>query len=167
MALHPQADRILRARSIVTMDPQRPRADAVAIRGDHVLAVGSLAELDGLRGAQTDLVDLGDGCVLPGLIEPHTHPDLCAECYAWVDVSGFRHPEVAQVEAALREAAAGAQPGEWLYAFGLDPMLTRGLGVWGRERLDAIAPDNPMAVMIQSMHTLFFNTATRPSACRC
>ena len=153
------ADRILTAPTIVTMDPERPRAEAIAIRGDRVLHVGNRDEVLALRGPETELVEYSDGCVLPGLVEPHTHPDLCAECYEWIDVSGFRHERVADVEAALRAAVAAAPRGEWLYAFGLDPMLTRDLGSWNRDRLDEIAPDNPLVVMIQSMHTVFVNSA--------
>ena len=158
------ADQILAADAILTLDPRQPRVEALALRGDRIQAVGRRDELMALRGADTEVLELGAVCVLPGLVEPHTHPDLCAECYEWIDVSGFRHPRAEQVESALREAVTQAQRGEWLYAFGLDPMLTEGLGSFGRERLDAIAPDNPMVVMIQSMHTLFFNTAAMRAA---
>ncbi len=157
-------DTILLARPVVTLDPARTRAEAVAVRGERVLAVGDRDEVLALRGSDTEVVDLGGACLLPGLIEPHTHPDLCAQCYAWVDVSGFSHAKVAGVEAALRDAVARATPGEWLFAFGLDAMLTGDLGSWDRARLDAIAPENPLAVMIQSMHTLFVNSAALRAA---
>jgi predicted amidohydrolase YtcJ len=158
------AQTILVAESIVTMDSAAPRAEAVAVRDGRILAVGSRQSVLARKGPETEVVDLGDACVLPGLIEPHTHPDLCAQCYSWVDVSGFTHPTVAGVEGALRKAVADAAPGEWIYAFGLDAMLTEGLGTWGRDRLDAIAPANPMAVMIQSMHTVFVNSAALEAA---
>ena len=111
------------------------------------------------RNRDTEVVDLGGEALLPGLIEPHTHPDLCGQLYSWVDVSGFTHRSVQGVEGALRDAIAAAQPGEWVYGFGLDFMLTRDLGVWDRDRLDAMAPHNPVAIMIQSMHTVFANSA--------
>lgn len=154
-----KADTILLGGPIVTVDDARPRAEAVALRGDRISAVGGRDDVLARRGASTEIVDLGGATLLPGLIEPHTHPDLCAQCYAWTDVSGFRHPDVAGVEAALRDAVAQAKAGEWVFAFGLDPMLTRDVGKWGVERLDALAPHNPVAVMIQSMHTLFVNSA--------
>jgi predicted amidohydrolase YtcJ len=157
-------DTILTARAIVTMSPQQPRARAIAIAGDDIVAVGTKAEVTALRGPETEVIDLGDRCILPGLVEPHTHPDLCAQCYAWVDVSGFTHATVEGVEAALRGALAERERGEWVFAFGLDPMLTADIGTWGRDRLDAIAPDNPVAVMIQSMHTVFVNSAAFEAA---
>ena len=152
------AQTIVTADEIVTMDEQSPSAEAIAISQGRIIAVGSSDDVMRQKGPETEVVELGDVCVLPGLIEPHTHPDLCAQCYAWVDVSGFTHKDVAGVEKALLDAAAQTPKGEWIYAFGLDPMLTEDIGTWGRKRLDEIVPDHPTAVMIQSMHTLFVNS---------
>ena len=154
-----EAETILLGGPVRTVDDSRPSAEAVAIAGGRILAVGSREEVQALATPNTEVVDRRDACVLPGLVEPHTHPDLCAQCYAWVDVSGFTHRHVEGVERALREAAAATPPGEWIFAFGLDPMLTENVGVFGRERLDALIPDHPVAVMIQSMHTVFVNSA--------
>ncbi|HUW03689.1 MAG TPA: amidohydrolase [Acidimicrobiales bacterium] len=143
---------------IVTMSASAPTAEAVAVSNGHILAVGATDDVMARRGSGTEIVDLGSDALLPGLIEPHTHPDLCAQMYSWIDVSGFTHPTVDGVEAELTAAVAAADPGEWLFAFGLDFMLTTGLGAWTRDRLDRIAPANPLVVMIQSMHTLFVNS---------
>jgi hypothetical protein len=151
-------DTILCADSVVTVDPARPDAQAVAIADGRITAVGSREELAANSSGRTQIRELGDVCVLPGLIEPHTHPDLCAECYSWIDVSGFTYSDVSGVETALRTGVREANAGEWLFAFGLDPMLTPNLGRWDRARLDEIAPHNPLVVMIQSMHTLFVNS---------
>ncbi len=139
-------------------------AEAVAVTDGHIVAVGAEPDVLRHRGRGTEMVDLRGGALLPGLIEPHTHPDLCAQVYAWADVSGFTHAHVDGVERALAGAIAAAEPGEWVYAFGLDFMLTEGLGVWDRGRLDAMAPANPLVIMIQSMHTLFVNSAAFAAA---
>ncbi|MEM7285654.1 MAG: amidohydrolase [Actinomycetota bacterium] len=139
-------------------------AEAVAVGDGLIAAVGSAEDVLATRASTTEVVDLAGATVLPGLIEPHTHPDLCAQMYAWVDVSGFTHPHVSGVQRALEDAIAAADPGEWVYAFGLDFMLTDALGIWDRDRLDAIAPANPLVVMIQSMHTLYVNSAAFAAA---
>ncbi len=150
-------DTIVLAKRVITMADSS--GQALGIADGRVVAVGSRDDVLALRSSSTEVVDLGASVVLPGLIEPHTHPDLCAQCYSWVDVSGFTHPSLSGVERALRDAVARATPGEWIYAFGLDFMLTPDLGTWDRARLDAIAPDNPLFVLIQSMHTAFVNSA--------
>lgn len=152
---------MLLARQVIPVDgwDGRPApAEGIAVEDGRIARVGTREEVLATAGPGTEVVDLGSACVLPGLIEPHTHPDLCAQMYSWVDVSGFQHPRVEQVERELSDAVRAASPGEWIFAFGLDPMLTPDLGVWGRDRLDRIAPANPVLVMLQSMHTVFANS---------
>ncbi|MDP6979177.1 MAG: amidohydrolase [Myxococcota bacterium] len=149
---------VIEADQIVTMDASCPRAEALLVEDDRIVCVGTRSEVEAAAGDDAQWFALGDVCVLPGLIEPHTHPDLCAQCYSWVDVSGFTHKNVEGVEQTLREAVGSREPGEWVFAFGLDAMLTEDIGTWGRDRLDEIAPENPIAVMIQSMHTVFVNS---------
>ncbi|MFQ5471940.1 MAG: amidohydrolase [Dehalococcoidia bacterium] len=151
-----EADTIILGGAVITLTSGT--TEAVAVTGEEIASVGSAAEVLERRGRNTEVIDLKGAALLPGLIEPHTHPEGAAQCYSWVDVSGFAHKSVDGVEKALREAAAEAAPGEWVFAFGLDAMLTANLGTWDRHRLDEIAPDNPLVVMIQSQHTLFVNS---------
>ncbi len=155
-------DTIVLARRVISM--AGIEAQALAIAAGRVVALGTGDDILALRTSGTEVIDLGASVVLPGLIEPHTHPDLCAQCYAWVDVSGFTHASVTGVERALRDAVARTPAGEWIFAFGLDFMLTPDLGVWDRARLDALAPHNPIFVLIQSMHTAFVNSAALHAA---
>ncbi len=158
-----RADVVFVGGPIVTMAPDPGDApgsvEALALEGGRIAALGDTDDVLALRDRHTEIVDLAGRALLPGLVEPHSHPDLCALLYAWVDVSGFTHAHVAGVEAALTRAVAASSPGEWIFAFGLDPMLTADLGTWDRGRLDALAPANPLVVMLQSMHTIFVNSA--------
>ncbi len=158
----PPADAIILGGDVVTL--AGTAAEAVAVTGRRITAAGSRAEVLETKGPATEVVDLRGASLLPGFIEPHTHPDSSAQCYSWVDVSGFTHSSVESVEKALNDAVEAAEPGEWIFAFGLDPMLTSNLGHWDRHRLDLMAPDNPVSVMIQSMHTLFVNSAALRAA---
>ena len=155
-------DTIVLARRVISMTGND--GTAMAIADGRIAALGARSDILARRTPRTVVVDLGSSVVLPGFIEPHTHPDLCAQCYSWVDVSGFTHASVAGVERALREAVQRTPPGEWIYAFGLDFMLTPDLGVWDRARLDALAPDHPVFVLIQSMHTAFVNSSALRAA---
>ena len=141
-----------------------PPAEAVAIAGERIAAVGSNAEVLDWRGPDTKIHDLNGAVLVPGFVEPHTHPDLSAQCYAWVDVSGFTHRSRHLVVEALRQAVHKAEAGDWVFAFGLDPMLTADLGTWDKGVLDEIAPSNPLAVMLQSMHTLIVNSKALQAA---
>ena len=64
---------ILRNGTIITMNPLQPQAQAVAIAGDHILAVGTNQEILARKGAGTQIVDLGGRTVMPGFVDSHTH----------------------------------------------------------------------------------------------
>lgn len=142
---------------IITMDDAKPVAGALAVSGGRILAVGQRNELTPLIGDRTKLIDLAGQTLMPGLIEPHTHPIISALLYDWTDVSGFNHPGGRETMAALRRAVERAAPGEWVKVFGYDPVLNRDLEALSADQLDEISPDNPILVMIQSMHTSFVN----------
>ena len=67
------ADVIFFGGAIVTMDPARPRVEAVAVRGETIVAASTRAEATALRGAATRVVELGDRALLPGFIDAHGH----------------------------------------------------------------------------------------------
>ncbi len=69
----PPADTVFVGDHIVTMDPNQPAVEAVAVRGETIAAAGALADVMALRGETTRVVDLGDRALLPGFIDAHGH----------------------------------------------------------------------------------------------
>ena len=67
------ADAIFFGDNIVTMDPNQPTVEAVAVRGEAITAAGALDDVMALRGESTRVVDLGEGALLPGFIDSHGH----------------------------------------------------------------------------------------------
>src|SRR5215470_17445297 len=67
------ADLVLRNGKIVTLDPARPDAQAVAARGDRIIAVGTNEEIARVTGRKTRVIELGGRLVVPGFIEGHGH----------------------------------------------------------------------------------------------
>jgi len=126
--MHDALDTIVLARRVVSMTGRD--AAALAIAGGRIAALGSHAEMLARRDPRTAVVHLDDAVVLPGLIEPHTHPDLCAQCYSWVDVSGFTACHGGGRRAGAPRGHRRAPAGQWIFAFGLDFMLTPDLGTW-------------------------------------
>ncbi len=74
MPQEPAADLVLRGAAVTTVDPARPAADAVAVRGGRIVAVGSDADVAGLVGARTRVVEGRGRTVLPGFQDAHVHP---------------------------------------------------------------------------------------------
>ncbi|MFC1659914.1 amidohydrolase [Gemmatimonadota bacterium] len=69
----PSADTIFFGDNIVTMDPNQPTVEAVAVRGEKITAAGALDDVMALRGESTRIVDLGEKALLPGFIDAHGH----------------------------------------------------------------------------------------------
>ncbi|MBI4832933.1 MAG: amidohydrolase [Candidatus Lindowbacteria bacterium] len=151
------ADIIFSGGDIITVDDKNPAAEAIAVRGGEIAAVGTRAEIFLHKGPDTHLVDLKGKTLMPGLIEPHSHPVISALLYDWIDVSGFNNASGKEIIGRLRAAAVAAQPGEWIAAFGYDPILIRDLKALNADKLDEVSSTNPILIMLQSMHTVFVN----------
>jgi predicted amidohydrolase YtcJ len=67
------ADVLITNARVNTLDPRRPRAEAIAIKGERILAVGSAAELEAYRNMNTRVIDAGGRTVIPGINDAHTH----------------------------------------------------------------------------------------------
>ncbi|WP_432102196.1 amidohydrolase [Streptomyces sp. bgisy091] len=164
-ARHDTADLILTGATVLTMDPTRPEAAAVAVTDGEITAVGTAADVGALRGRDTEVVDLGGAALLPGFVEAHGHPASMALTIAppALDVRPFVAPDAASVLERVRAAVRGA-PRAPLAAYGVDPLLQRGLPSLTRELLDELHPHGPLLVLSNSGHAAWANTATLRAA---
>ncbi len=151
------ADLIFIGNNIITVDDKNPIIEALAVKDGKIVAVGAREDVLQWKGADTKIVELDDKTLIPGFIEPHSHPVLSALLYDFIDVSGFNNPNGKAVINKIREAVSNAEIGEWILAFGYDPILTRDLKALNADFLDKISTTNPIFVMIQSMHTAYVN----------
>lgn len=151
---------ILTDARVLTMDPARPRAEAVALAEGRIAAVGSRAEVEALAGPQTDVIGCGGATVLPGFVESHLHLVL-----GGVELAHLQLTHVggaAPLAAAFRDFAARNPDRLLLMAQG------GGYGMVGhpmtRHDLDAIVPDRPIAITSHDHHTVWANTAALKAA---
>lgn len=152
----PPPELIFHNGTIVTMRSGNTPA-AVHVRDGIIVHTGSEAEIFA-AAPNAQRIDLNGAVLLPGFIAPHTHPELSAYLHSMVDLSGFTHRSPDEVWAALRAAVDAAEPGAWIYCRGFDPILVAGLSGPTRQQLDAIAPENPVVILAQSLHTAWANS---------
>ncbi|MBS1223067.1 MAG: hypothetical protein H6R23_2687 [Proteobacteria bacterium] len=156
------------AKKIVTMDPTRPSATAVAIRGREILSVGSLADLQPWLKAHPHRIDtrFEDKVLMPGLIDPHLHPLLGAVAFqtVWItpepwNVMGQKTPATNGQDAyrkALESAVAGRmKDGPIFMTWGYSADTH---GDLSGDVLDGISRDVPILVLQRSMHEIYINT---------
>ncbi len=143
------ADLILRNGKVVTVDDRFSIAQAIAIKGERVLATGSDAAMAKLAGPDTRTIDLRGKTVIPGLIDNHAHFMRAAEYWhreVRLDGVTTRRRALEMIAAKARESA----PGEWVLALGgwsLEQFTDSQQG-FTREELDRAAPANPVALQL-------------------
>ena len=151
------ADTIFMGGEIITVDDNNPTAEALAVKDGIITVVGMRDDVLLNKGPETRIIDITGKTLMPGLVEPHSHFIISALLYDWVDISGFTYTSDIEVMDRLRRAAAEANPGEWIAAFGYDPIQIRDLKGLNADILDDISSINPIFVMLQSMHSIFVN----------
>ena len=159
------ADLIFVNGTVVTLDDRSTIAQALAVTGDTITAVGSRADIEALAGPSTRFVDLDGGTLLPGINDSHIHaislgymtPPLN------LDVGYPAVRSIADIADRVREAAGGRPPSEWIVGQGWDVGYLAECAadperLLTRHDLDAIAPDHPVLLVDFSYHTAWVNT---------
>jgi predicted amidohydrolase YtcJ len=149
---------------VVTVDSAKPEAQAVAIRGERILAVGSDAGIQRLIGPSTRVIDLRGRLAIPGFIEGHGHLMGLGESKRELDLTTARTWDeiVARVAAAARKAPKGA----WIVGRGWHqekwdrPPVPEVEGNPVHASLSAASPDNPVVLEHASGHASFVNART-------
>lgn len=156
-------DLILTGGAIRTLDPAQPRAQALAIAGGRLLAVGSDADVAALAGPGTRVVGLQGRTVWPGLIDSHTH-GLWGACRDLYEVfPGLGAPLQAVLDGVAARAAVTA-PGGWIIGGPWRPFDRASFGPRPADVLDRVAPLHPVVLKDVSQHNYWLNSAALAAA---
>jgi predicted amidohydrolase YtcJ len=137
------ADLVLVNGAILTVDPRDTVAEAVAVTGGRIVAVGTNADIRARAGAATQVVDLGGRAVTPGLIDTHVHFTEVDALFN-VDLSDPSITKMDDVLARVAAAVAKTKPGEWIRGRGWDEgKLAERRHITAAD-LDKVAPNNPV-----------------------
>lgn len=152
------ADLILLNGKVFTADSAKPSAEAVAIRGERIIAVGTSAEIEKLADVRTLRIDLQGRVVIPGFNDAHIH--------FGADPQGFNlqfktlEPSWEETRAAIEAAAKQAPAGTWLFGFvGANVILNEQVI---RFALDRVAPDHPVLLRSYYGHGYIVNSRAMP-----
>ena len=152
------ADLICINGKIYTVDPVQPWAEAVAIRKHRILAVGNNTEIRALAGPSTEVIDLGNRLMLPGLCDAHIH--FCDWSLSLNEVQLADCTSKAEMLSRIAARAAETDPGQWITGQGWNE------GRWGEidfpsaADLDRVTgPDRPALFRRSDMHGAVVNSA--------
>lgn len=155
-------DLILINGDLLTQDATTPRAQAMAIVGDRILAIGTNAEIRALARPGTRTVDLGNRVVIPGVIDAHCHPASAGLQHLREVDCDLR--SVGAVQAALRARGATTPAGAWVMGFKYDDTKTAERRFLTRADLDAVSTTHPIFVQHRGGHTAYVNSVAYAAA---
>ena len=151
------ADLILKDANIITVDPEMPRAEAIAIRDDRLLAVGTNAEIQAFAGAATRVVSLEGATLVPGLIDAHIHFPRLGRRTKELFLNETR--SAAEVVSIVREQVRMRSPGEWVTGHGWHTATWNVEAYPDNAVLNEVAPENPVYLVGMASHAAWVNDA--------
>ncbi|HYB93992.1 MAG TPA: amidohydrolase [Vicinamibacterales bacterium] len=162
------ATMVLRNGKVVTVDPAMPEAQAIAIRGDRIAAVGTNDAIQRYIGPATQVIDLNGQLAIPGLIESHGHFMGLGQSKMNLDLMDAKSWDeiVSMVAAAVKQA----QPGEWILGRGwhqekwISVPKPNVEGFPFHDTLSRVSPDNPVYLTHASGHASFVNASAMAAA---
>lgn len=169
LTLHAAApDLILRNGKIVTLEPSTPVAQAIAITGDRIAALGSTADISKLAGPKTRVIDLHGQLAIPGFIEGHGHFTGLGQFRMSLNLREAQSWD--DIVAMVARAAKQARPGDWIAGRGwhqskwtrVPQPNVEGFPI--HAELSKAAPDNPVLLTHASGHATFANAAAMKAA---
>ena len=155
------ATMVLRNGKIVTVDAAKPEAQALAIRDDRIVAVGTEQEIAPYIGDATEVIDLHGQLAVPGLIDSHLHFTGIGQAKLGLDLTTARTWD--DIVKMVADAAAKAKPGAWIVGRGWhqekwdtvpEPNVD---GFPVHDALSKVSPDNPVLLTHASGHATFAN----------
>lgn len=151
------ADLVLKNANIYTVDEHKPNAQAVAVRRDKIVFVGSDVEVQGYVGQNTRVLDLKGATVLPGLTDSHYHFLGVGARELTFNLEGTKSLE--ELLSRVKERAAAAKPGEWIIGRGWIETFWTPPAFPTRWDLDKVSPDNPVTLTRADGHAIVVNSA--------
>ncbi len=157
----PPADLVLTNGKVVTVEDGMPEAQAIAVVGDRIAAIGSSADIKRHVGPKTQVIDLKGQLVIPGFIEGHGH--FTGVGQAQLNLNLMKTTSWDQIVAMVGDAAKKAKPGQWIYGRGWhqekwttkpEPNVE---GFPTHAALSKVSPDNPVLLTHASGHASFAN----------
>jgi predicted amidohydrolase YtcJ len=151
-------DLMLRNANVITLDPDLPRADTIAIRGERILWAGEAGWARAHLPTPEREIDLGGATVAPGFIDAHHHLTLLGHWMSQINCFWPAVRSVTDIVEAVRERAAATPAGDWVEGRGYDDNKLAERRHLTRWDLDPVSPDHPVMIRNASGHMCVVNS---------
>ncbi len=151
------ADIVFKNGNVYTVNERRPHAEAIAVKGDRIVFVGSNQDIKRYEGKGTRIVDLGGKTVVPGLTDSHNHLLGIGQREMTLNLEGTLSLE--DFLARVKARVDGAKPGEWVTGRGWIETHWKQPVFPTRQELDRVSPANPVFLRRADGHGAVVNSA--------
>lgn len=151
------ADLIINNAKIITFDNNVPEAEALAVSGGRIIAVGSTLAMDKYRTHDTRVIDAEGHLVLPGFIDAHCHFASGGRTLRILNFRGIGSKE--KIRQMVAEKIAALPPGSLVYGTNYDHSLFPDGDFPNKGDLDPVSPDNPVVIRRADGHSIWVNSA--------
>lgn len=143
---------------IMTMDPARPRANAIGITNKRIVAVGEPDDVRAALGSRFDEIDLEGRTALPGLYDAHAHIMGVGFSASQIDITPDAVSSIAEIRQLVRERVNASPAGTWVLGRGYDQAMLEENRLPTRQDLDEISPDHPVVLRRMCHHIISANS---------
>jgi predicted amidohydrolase YtcJ len=154
------AELIVSNARVFTLEPKQPRAEAFAIRGGRIIAVGNTPEMRSLGGKGTRHYDAKGMTIVPGFIDCHNH--AAGEWLLYEVLVGnpfeVEFVTIDSIVEKLRARARETPPGYWVQGFFYDDTKVKDQRLLNVRDLDRVSREHPVSVRHRGGHTMFYNS---------
>ena len=158
----PPADTLLLHARIYTVNASQPWAEALAIRGGNIVAVGSAAEIEKYRGPSTRVIDAGGHLVLPGFTDCHIHFMGGALSLEQINLDDLK--TISAIQERVKKFAAAHPQDPWILGRGWSYDVFGAAALPDKKYLDQVVPDRPVLLEGYDGHTYWANSKALAAA---
>ncbi len=153
-----KASLVLKGGNIITLDPVKPVAEIVGIKGDRILFMGNTRDLDSIIGLDTKVIDCEGKTIVPGFNDAHCHIFSFLRKLMSVDLSENSIRSIDDIKAAIKNKAENTPKGEWISGTDYNDFYLTEKRHPNRRDLDEVAPNHPVVLAHRSLHACVLNS---------
>ncbi len=151
-------DLLLYNANVITLEPDRPHAQVVAISQGRIVSIGDATDFLRLKGPSTKAIDCQGMTLVPGFIDAHCHLLALASSLMGVDCGPHKVASISQLMETISRRAQETPPGLWIRAYGYDDVLLQEKRHPNRWELDSAAPYHPVRLEHRTGHACVLNS---------
>lgn len=153
-----KADYIFKNGEVITIDSQNRIAEAVAVKGNKIIGVGTTEEMEHYRSSNTTTIDLEGKTLMPGIVDAHIHLTIYGTNLLGVSCIKPHIQSLEDLFIDLRKKVQETPKGQWVRAWGFKESTLKENRYPTREELDEISKDHPIVIIRTCNHTSYVNS---------